>query len=217
MFSGEQKSNLRVFWRRLSGAVHPEDAPIFARSTDHTFNLDYPPPAFIGDIENAPIVVLMANGGFDPIETPREFACPGTQEAYLRWLHGYEGCLPTFVAPYYGKGRLGAMIKRGQAAMVNAVAYRSKGLSKEAKNRLLAEKLPSLAVHRRWVHDELLPLTREGLRFVIVHRNGMWGLTRDLEQHGFHFSRNPVSSSPANDVLDAAESWLSSRSPRRRG
>jgi hypothetical protein len=39
----------------------------------HCFNLDFHPPAFVGDLA-APVVVLYANGGFDPNLTPREFA-----------------------------------------------------------------------------------------------------------------------------------------------
>lgn len=207
-------SSLRTYWRRLSGAIHPDDASVFARSAQHNFNLDYPPPAFIGDIENAPIVVLMANGGFDSEKTPREFAHPGTIDAYLRWLHGYEGILPPFVAPYYGKGRLGALIRKGDAAIVNAVAYRSPKLSEEPESQALAKRLPSVAFHKRWAQDELVPSAQAAQRFLIVHRNGMWGLDRSLEQPCLRFSRNPVSSSPSNEVLDSAEAWLRNRSPR---
>jgi hypothetical protein len=207
-------SSLRNYWRRLSGTVHPDDAPIFASSADHTFNLDYPPPAFIGDIENAPIVVLMANGGFDPNETPREFAQPGTQEAYIRWLHGEEGRLPSFVAPYYARGRLGPLVRSGDVVLVNAVGYRSVSLSGEPENRKLAKRLPSVAVHKRWVQDELVPSAQAGQRFLIVHRNGMWGLSKGLEQQCLRFSRNPVSPSPSLEVLDNAMAWLRSRSSR---
>ena len=39
----------------------------------HSFNLDYPPGPFVGDVDNVPGVILMANGGYDPALTPREF------------------------------------------------------------------------------------------------------------------------------------------------
>lgn len=207
--------SLRDFWRYLSGTIHPDDALVFARSAWHTFNLDYPPPAFIGDIDNAPILVLMANGGFDPKETPREFAQPGTSDAYIRWLHGEEGYLPPFVAPYYGKGRLGALIRKGDAAILNAVAYRSVRLSEEPENQALAKRLPSVTFHKRWVLNELIPSAQSGQRFLIVHRNGMWGLDQDLEQSCLRFSRNPVSPSPSNEILDSAEFWLRNRASKR--
>jgi hypothetical protein len=59
-------------WSHLSDAVHPSDAPVFY-ANKHSFNLEFPPPAFIGDIINAPVILLDANGGFDPIVTPNEF------------------------------------------------------------------------------------------------------------------------------------------------
>jgi len=54
---------LRQFWQRLDGPVHPDDRPVLESYPTHTFDLRFPPPAFIGDVESAPLVVLMLNGG----------------------------------------------------------------------------------------------------------------------------------------------------------
>ena len=80
-------SSIRAFWRRLEGPVHPDDRPVFDR-LKHTFNLDYPPPAFIGDIDHAPVVVLMANGGYDAKLTPTEFARPEDTVEFIEYLKG---------------------------------------------------------------------------------------------------------------------------------
>jgi len=47
-------SSLRRFWARLEDSVHPDDKPIFAEYPKHTFNLKFPPPAFVGDLDAAP-------------------------------------------------------------------------------------------------------------------------------------------------------------------
>ncbi len=57
------------YWRRLEGPLHPDDKAVFDVHY-HSFNLNFPPPAFIGDVENAPVVLLEANGGYDPVVTP---------------------------------------------------------------------------------------------------------------------------------------------------
>lgn len=59
-------------WRKLEGSVHPDDERVFS-TANHTFNLDWPSPAYVGDIENAPYVILMKNGGYDANMTPAEF------------------------------------------------------------------------------------------------------------------------------------------------
>jgi hypothetical protein len=50
---------LSEFWCRLDGAVHPDDVSVFERYRgNHGFKLDYPPPAFWGNVEQARILIL---------------------------------------------------------------------------------------------------------------------------------------------------------------
>lgn len=196
---------LREFWRALSGTVHPADQMAFP-GHHHTFNLDYPPPAFMGD-PNAPVVLLYANGGYDEVRTPEEFADPATAGRHRDQLHGVVRGIPD----YYGTRALGAWITSGLAVRVNAVAYRSKNLSREPENRAVAERLASLAIHRKWVRDEVLPGAREGRRFLIVHRNGMWKLDRAEAGPSVVFSSNPISPSPSVQVVERARAWLRGR------
>jgi hypothetical protein len=131
----------------LQGAVHPDDQQIFSSHPDHTFNLDFPPPAFIGDVDTAPIVVLMSNGGYKHGETEKEFPDLWNCAEHCDYLRGLRAALPPRLAGYYAKGRLGEWITEGSAVLVNAVPYRSPQLSKEKNNQLA----PSIWLHWRCI------------------------------------------------------------------
>src|SRR5215217_1498687 len=150
-------SSIRDFWLALTEAVHPLDAPVFAAHPEHTFDLRFPPPAYIGDVDNAPIIILMGNGGFNPVGTPREFPDRAAVDEYIAFLHDPGRGFPARLSRYYRARRVGPWLDRSQAAIVNAVAYRSKRLSEEPYNRDVAKRLPSLAAHRKWLRDEVLP------------------------------------------------------------
>jgi hypothetical protein len=197
------------FWAHLSGTIHPADGPTFA-AHPHSFNLAYPPPAFVGDLE-APVVVLMANGGFRSEETPLDFAEAGLAEAYTAYLNGKSKGLPPASVAYYRRHPLGALLENGGAVMVNAVAYRSPHLSREPENLAVAEKLASVSVHRAWMRDELLPAAGRGERLVVVHRNGLWRVPRALAGPNLIFSPNPISAAPAQTVLERIGSWRAER------
>jgi hypothetical protein len=192
-------------WRGLDGAVHLEDRPIFERS-EHTFNLDFPPPAYLGDIVNAPFVLLMKNGGYKPTETPEEFADSGAVERYLDHLHNPKPIQPGLVAPYYATANYARHIADGRLALVNAIAYRSVKLTEEPWNVALAEQLPSTQVHRRWLWEELIPQAVSGDRVVIAHRNGSWKLRRsDAPGRNVIFTPSAVSKNLTGDVIAALD------------
>lgn len=128
-------------WRKLSGSVHPDDVATFARFPGHSFNLDFPPPAFVGNLD-APIVLLMANGGYKPGVTESEFAEPGDVAAFLAYMRGERAALPTRLSAYYQRGAVGGLVAGGDAVIVNAVPYRSSRLSQEPINREIASLLP---------------------------------------------------------------------------
>lgn len=50
---------LAEYWAKLDGTVHPDDVSEFEKYPNHGFNLVYPPPAFIGDIVKAPVIILV--------------------------------------------------------------------------------------------------------------------------------------------------------------
>lgn len=43
-------NELANYWARLEESVHPDDRTVFREHPEHGFNLDFPPPAFIGDV-----------------------------------------------------------------------------------------------------------------------------------------------------------------------
>ncbi|HEY2357486.1 MAG TPA: hypothetical protein VGH86_08550 [Phenylobacterium sp.] len=196
---------LRSFWRELTDVVHPADQAVFD-ANPHSFNLEYPPPAFVGD-PAAPVVVLYANGGYDPVLTPQEFADPGAAGRYREQLHGLSSAIPS----YYRGHAMGDWLEAGLAVRVNAVAYRSKRLSEEPTNQALVDKLPSVALHRRWILEEVLPQALAGDRFLIVHRNGAWRLDRSLAGPTVAFSSNPISASPSKEPVERVRQWLVGR------
>jgi hypothetical protein len=205
-------SILTRFWRRLDGPVHPDDTAVLAR-IDHPFNLEFPPPAFGGDIDRAPVVLLSANGGWcDAATVEREMATFGGAGGYIDYirsprplaLHEQNGWLRAqFYSTYIADGRM---------ATANAIAYRSpktKQISAPLKRAL-----PSLAVARRWLKDELLPAARAGQKLVVAHRYGFWGI-RPGDGLGGNvlFSSIPRGKTLPNELRINITGWLESRQP----
>jgi len=196
---------LREFWSRLEQTVHPEDQPLLY-SEPHTFNLDYPPPAFVGE-PDAPVVMLMANGGYKSDLTPAEFPDEAAAETYRNGLRGLSSSVPEC----YDSRGFGKWAREGKVVLVNAVAYRSPNLSTEPQNQRLASRLPSVALHQQWLKKVVLPEAADGRRIVIVHRNGAWHLDRSCASDAVIFSPNPVSPYPAKSVQRRVEDWMLAR------
>ena len=202
-------SSIRKFWQRLDDCVHPDDLLVL-NSHQHTFNLDFPPPAFIGDVDNAPIVILMANGGYDPVRTPTEFLDEADRLAYLRWLRGESAQIPDRLSPYYTEQAVFAWIRKGIAVMVNAVAYRSPSFTSEPQNGRLAKLLPSLRMHKQWLRGEVLPAVASGRRLVIAHRSALWDFPAREGMHlpNVYHSTCPASPYLSKETVNHVKSWL---------
>lgn len=168
--------SLATYWSALRGTVHPEDEATFADNPEHGFDLSFPPPAFIGDVENAPIIILDNNGGFDPAMTPTEFRTMGAADGFRRDLAGSAVTDPRapWVSPYFLQRNFTKWLISGEAALVNGVAYRSVS-GREKSVARLTRALPSAAFHRRWLIETVLPAVDRGERFLIVHRWARWG------------------------------------------
>jgi hypothetical protein len=191
------------FWGQTTGPVHPADADAL-RGVDHTFELDHPPPAFIGH-PDAPVIILLANGG--PARSG-EFDEPSAAESFYAALRTGDFRLPE----HHGPQRVHTWVEQKLAVRVNSVAYRSMRLSAEPHNRKVAETLPSVAVHRRWLRQVVLPAAARDEKLVIVHRSGLWGLKRGQDDTpNVIFTTNPISPHPSRAALDVAEAWLKRR------
>jgi hypothetical protein len=144
IMSNKPLSLIAKFWGRLDGAVHPDDIPIFDARPEHSFNLKFPPPAFIGAVDTAPIVILMSNGGYKSGVTEAEFSDEASVLEYRSFIRGEVSALPPRLAGYYNAGPFAGWIADGSAVLVNAVPYRSPRLSDEPHNQSLQNGLPLL-------------------------------------------------------------------------
>lgn len=191
------KEDLSRYWGQLRrgaiGWVHPEDEGLLG-SAPHSFNLDFPPPAFVGDVCNAPVIILVANGGYDAKITPDEFKAAGSEQRYVKRLRHPEKAAWSEVAPYYRGVNYADLVFSGKAVAVNACAYRSPRISNEPENKELIPRLPSALYHRHWLVSTVLPLLNAGTRFVVGKRHGFWGLPASITEHsGFIADPAPVS------------------------
>lgn len=206
--------SLATYWAALGGAIHPEDEATFANNPDHGFDLSFPPPAFIGDVENAPIIILDNNGGFDPIMTPREFRTMGAADGFRGDLTGsavVDRKAP-WVSPYYLQRNFTNWLITGEAALVNGVAYRSVS-GREKSVARLTKVLPSAAFHRRWLMDKVLPAVDRGERFLIVHRWSRWGDVANAlrGRPGTIHSSAPISKDLTGEEIAAGTEFLRAR------
>lgn len=205
---------LHTFWAKLEDAIHPEDISAFKNIGKSGFNLDYPPPAFVGDVVNSPIIIIDNNGGYNPQTTPREFEMPDAASAFRNALASPRRLNPkdSWVSPYYLQRNFSKWLVSGLAALVNGVAYRSVDGHAENVSRLTST-LPSARLHRIWVENELIPQVEEGTRLVVVHRWSRWLNTFDKHRskHGIVFSPAPVSKDLTRAEIEAIEKFMKGR------
>jgi len=202
------KSSIRSFWERLDGPIHPEDAPFF-QNAKHSFNLEFPPPAFIGDVDNANVVILMASGGYNA-DTKTEFPEASDHQEYIDWLAGLRAAIPKNLSKYYIDQGIFSWIDDGRAVIVNAIAYRSPKISEEPANIKLGTSLPSYRVHKAWLNNEILPMAKRNERLVVAHRYSLWGLSTanpPINQN-LLFSPNPASPYLSLRIKKIIQDWL---------
>ncbi len=207
-------TELADYWGRLEGAVHPDDLALFSRELDHGFNLDFPPPAFIGDVVNAPVIILDNNGGYDPGMTIAEFPDGQTHSEFRETLarpRPLDRAART-ASRYYLERNFSKWLEGGVAALVNSVAYRSVSGRDKAVSRL-TRSLPSAQFHQRWLQQILRPLAMRGERFVVVHRWSRWNGATDVLR-GLPtaiFSSAPISKDLTAREISAVEGFLAER------
>ena len=206
-------------WRKLKGKtqlngkdvyVHPDDMKVFRNcKRDDYFNLDYPPPAYVGDIVGAPVIMLLTNGGYSD-GTKNEFENQGDAERYLECLHDPSLMNPRVYSDYYLKWNYKEFLKDGNLAIVNVAAYRSKDFSSPRPR--IADKLPSVQLHRRWLREMLLPEAAEGERLVIAHRRTHWKLDPKRDgQRNLYFSGSKRLAHMETAAKEQVEKFLAPR------
>lgn len=208
--------SLPEYWRsqrRLAGRwVHPDDADLIARDGGirDSFNFDFPAVPFNGD-PSAPVVLLLANGGWDDIETPREFQSECDVQRHLERLSCPESADWRSLCPYYQRRNYFDLIKAAKLVAVNLCGYRSQRVPG------CVGRLNSAKVHQRWLSDEVMPEVKAGKRFLVAHRYGQWlpvgsDIRKEVEPwldgtHGIR-SRNSISPNPSQETMAAIDAFL---------
>jgi hypothetical protein len=199
---------LTDFWKRLDGRVHPDDAPYFLGARlQSDFNLEFPPPAYFGAVDSAPVVVLYNNGRYSA-ETRGEFIREGVYVEYIDEIHAARPCDPGVFSEYYAKNCLRSYVMQGSVCWVNAIAYRSANTRKLARHKSRAI-LPSHQVSLRWLRDELLPEAAAGRRLVIFHRWSLWHSRKGKEVgENVKYSSNPVGENVSVAMREQIDAFL---------
>lgn len=205
-----------TFWREQRRSdtdlwLHPADQATF-QENDHSFNLDYPVSPYVGDIVNAPVIILGANAGYKKGVTDSEFPDQGAINSYLDRVRNPDTSDWSGMAQYYHGVNYGSLLLDGRAAWINACAYRSPRLSQEPQNRRLIKVLPSAQFTRQWLLEAVVPLAKHGERLVVAKRFGQWKLPPELkESPGIVFDPAPVSPQVTSKPWAAVMDFLISR------
>lgn len=192
--------------------THPDDRAVLAGQ--HSFNLDYPTCPYLGPVTSAKVVILGANGGYSPTETPKEFPDAEAFERYLGRIRDPEGADWSNVSPYYDRVNYGPLVYRGDAAWINASPYRSPRISAERDNQRLVRSLPSSVFLRRWLLEAVVPLAARGERLVVVKRPGLWRLPPEVRTApGVLVDPAPISPQLTSAPWNAVQGFLTGRGP----
>lgn len=170
---GEQASDQQGRW------AHRLDRKMLDAES-HSFNLDHPVSPYVGDVLSAPVIILGANAGYSSTLTPTEFPDAASVKAYVDRVDQPEDADWSFVSRYYDGTNYGHLVASGEAAFVNACAYRSPKLSEEPDNQRLIQRLSSSIFTRRWLLEAVLPMARKGERLIVIKRGGQWKLPGNI-------------------------------------
>ncbi|WP_156460698.1 hypothetical protein [Sphingomonas sp. Leaf339] len=203
---GQQKADAHGRW------THQIDQDVLGTGP-HSFNLDHPVSPYIGDVLIAPVIILNANAGYNPVQTPTEFPDAPSVSAYTARVDDPSGSDWSFVSRYYNDTNYGHLVASGKVVVVNACAYRSPRISdkNEADNRAMIKRLPSSIMMRRWLLEAILPIAAKGHRLIINNRGQHWRLGHAAPAPGI--VRDPCPASPriTSTALSAMNDFLGNR------
>jgi hypothetical protein len=190
--------------------VHKADHRLLSENA-HSFNFDFPVSPYVGDIVNAPVIILGANAGYHKARTPVEFPDEAAIGRYLARVHDPAAADWQTMHQYYHDVNYGALLLDGRAVWVNVCAYRSWKISDEPVNRRLVERLPSVAHARRWLIEAVLPLAAQGKRLVVAKRPGLWKLPASAKTApGMILDPAPISPQVTREPWAGIEAFLAS-------
>lgn len=201
------------FWKPLNKPddngcwVHPADRDLLI-NTPHSFNLDFPVSPFIGDIINAPVIILGLNAGYDAQLTPNEFPDEDTIARYVKQVVEPGHSDWSLISDYYKTSNSWRFMISRKAAWINASPYRSPNLSKESDNQRLAAKLPSTRFQNEWLKEAILPLARQRKRLIVVKRRSLWPFLSEAGDTGISACKSFVGKHLDARVISDIENFL---------
>ena len=197
-------SSLTEFWSHLEGPVHPEDARYFLERPDVAALLqtNFIPSAFFGDVENAKVILCYGNGGAE--DEQAFYRSPQMQAALLSHIRKPGPIDPDRFFTYFSGEWHTQLIRDGQAALVNAVAYRSVNMN--ALTDANMKGIPSVRIARNWIKTACAEAAA-GRRLVVLQRRRLWGV-KAHPAPGVVFATNPVSKSLSKETRAAIETFL---------
>lgn len=199
----EQKANSQGLW------AHRLDWQALNSGTQ-TFNLDYPVSPYIGNVLDAPVIILNANAGFNSDLTPDEFTADNAIRRYLDRVDNPSDSDWSTVSHYYNGTNYGQLVASGKAVVVNACAYRSPKISdrREAANRAMIKRLPSTIFAKKWLIQAVLPMAEKRGRLVVINRGGLWNLGSSFKAVGVVRDPCPRSPNITSNALEAMTKFL---------
>lgn len=198
----DQTLSITKYWKNRQSGIdgvwcHEDDREVL-REKHHSLNLDHPVSPYIGDIEHASVVMLMANGGYGP-QTYKEFS---DIPSYLNRIDNAGAADWTGISNYYEKEKYWPLIHSGKLAILNVCAYRSPMLSEEPENQRMISIIPSCLFARKWMVKTLVPAAERGDRLIVAKRCGQWGvrpefwnrpgIARGPMQRGSNITKEPM-------------------------
>lgn len=181
------------FWSGMErgSRIHWADEKIFKRISKHRhgFETNCLPACFIGDIKNAPLVLLYLSPGLSDQDSKDADSEEG-KDHYARCWKGQEPIPATgWAGEKWFKSRTKRFghydIVRKKTAIFNIGAYHSK----DVKDYASLMSLPSSRVALNWAQEVLFPEAEMGKRVVICMRSAAyWGLEVGRKYSGTLFA-----------------------------
>ncbi|MDO9277539.1 MAG: hypothetical protein Q7U05_03105 [Polaromonas sp.] len=173
-------SEFHRYWARCGlQDKHPDDV---AYLHDSPFVHDVRPCPFDGPLENAKVVICLANPNYGD---GRDVA--KLNQLVMNLRSGEEG-LPEEFDDYYRSRIARPMgipleLLRNQVAVLNICPYASARMSGEAIRS--AAGLPSVWQAQKYLREVLIPRAQtENIYLLFIRKLQLWGVTQSLEEHG---------------------------------
>lgn len=193
------------YWARCNGKTHPDDEIYLQQSP---FSNDHLPCPFDGPLENAKVVICLANPNY-----PDEDGKTDEFNRLIQEQRSGEEDLPE-AWDYYYEPRIAGPINvemqqlRAVVAVFNVCPYASKNMNGIEQRR--AAGLPSVWQAQKYLREVLIPRAQTGnIYLVFMRKHFLWGITEGLTSPTLKVVRGrELRGSLPTDVGQEIHEWL---------